>query len=222
MKQILYQDNKAVALPIFFIIAVIVIVAGVGYFLFLSPSAEYWETKNEFGNWQEEIIVEYADGSIQSFKILQDNNALPFSTVKYNGQEVRKLTYNVYATASGEGYTGVEIDKNNWETNIQVWRGSARLRTITNRASGTSSGNIGEQIRILNGLTTIIQPTLLKSDDVSGTYKFLYHNEGSISYRGTPNGEWKSATLPSDRSITVNFEQDSITLSINADLGASN
>jgi len=210
MKNII-KDNQAVKSIIAIAIIAIVIIAGLVIYTQTGSSNPYWETENEFGIWQEEIIINYKDGSSQSLKILMDNTNKFFQTVKYEGQEIDTIMNKVRATAHSSDYGGVEVDINNLQIGCAIYRyNPAEVvweKTFT--YSGTKQGDIEQQFVIAEAVVLIeIRATAL--DLPEDTYSIAFKPMGDVRYRGTdPTGEWKEdVTLPDQRYIYIDVYED--------------
>jgi len=216
MKNIIHIKEASVA-PAAVIVIFLVIIAGIGYFMYSGSGSEYWETKNEFGTWKEEILIEYEDGSQQSLKLLQDNVNNPFASVKYNGQDVTNVYYNVYANAQGSGYDSIEIE--GYRTQWKYYMGSTLKYGPMQKSHGTISFGFGSNVKLSEGKAQAYND--LKNRD-PGTYtlKFVLLSEygSNARYRGIPGGSWEYVSLPPDRNVNLVVEEDR-TLSISLSSG---
>lgn len=185
-----------------------------------------WETDDDDGSmagiWGEEIIIEYEDGSTQSLKMLEENlfSINPFS-VKYDGKKITSARYNVYATATGEEFTGCEIEE--FTVNTRYFTGTG-LDIIPFKGPFESyirPGviSLGSQIQIIN-IGTNVNATL--SGETPGIYSvgWAIVNE-NIRYRGVPDGEWQTVERPPGRAISVSVETGSIYLELESGFGTS-
>jgi len=191
--------NASVA-PIAVIIVLLLAIGGVVYFMYSGAGASYWETKNEFGTWEEEILIEFEDGSTESLKILQDRQSTPLTWTKYNGQTFVEATYIMKARATGEGYGGVEVDATDLEITGDI------EGAIAGQGSnfGTKNGELGERFTVAEvSLPIWAMAVGMQLED--GTYQASFDIDGSMRYRGVdPTGNWNSVSLPDDRSF--NFQ----------------
>src|SRR4030042_4062664 len=104
------KDIKAGAVPIVAVLIILVIIiAGIVFYIGPggSSSTSYWETKNEFGTWGQEIIIGYEDGSTQSLKMMLDE---PTLSVWVGDKQISSLQYKLSATATGTGYSSVGVN----------------------------------------------------------------------------------------------------------------
>jgi|GEM_PF-5329670 len=185
------------------LIAIVAIGAVVTVYAFYSGE-EYWETETVFGKWQEKIVVEYEDGTTDSLKILEDHEALPLS-VKYDGKNVKTLTYQIYAVATGEGYDSFDIDWFYTTTTIEDSSGSiiyGPAKSSTGTKTGLSLDNSHQLVSIGIGIKATID------DEPEGAYTVIFGTERDIQYKGNPGGSWQTAENPPGREITVQVTND--------------
>jgi len=200
----------------------VVIMLVVGAFLVAGNDGTWetpWETSGDMtGKWEEEIIIEYEDGTTDSLKILGDNELSinPFS-VKYQDKEIIGATYNIYATATGEGFTGCEIAPFTIKT--LFYEGDS---SNTPPIMGPIQNNIVTDIfdldtrdHIVNLKTNVVSHL---GDEPSGIYSLGWTVvEKEILYRGIPNGEWKTVDRPPGRIFSMQVIQNEIYLTFETD-----
>jgi len=187
------------------IVAVIVIAAGVLVYSTGVMDSEYWETENNFGIWQEEIILEYEDGTEQSLKLLQDADEKLFSTVSYNGNPIDKVHYKIYATAEGSGYRSVEID--DLKVKKRYYQGASQFG-YTTKSFGGYAFDVGSNELI--GTVTANAKTDLSAKS-SGTYYLSFQALGNggttVNYRGIASdgstSDWQSTSVPASKSLAL-------------------
>lgn len=188
----------------FFIIAVgIAVMLVVGAFLSGAFNTKYWETETEFGQWGEEILIEYVDGTTQSLKMIQDSEGKLLG-VFYQGQEIDRLSYIIYGKATGEGYGSATVDIDTLQVRWEIERGSSH-----------NSVADGEVTLYLNQETYLYGVDLYLKNHMNGqphlypdgSYVIKFTPLGSVRYKGNPGGNWKQATLPPGKSITVTVDR---------------
>src|SRR4030042_2446993 len=123
------KDIKAGAVPIVAVLIILVIIiAGIVFYIGPggSSSTSYWETKNEFGTWQDEITIVYEDGTTTSLKMLQENIGNPL-TVSYEGKAITKILMKLTAKVTGTGYDGAEITAKAMGYDVSItWTGGSK------------------------------------------------------------------------------------------------
>jgi len=206
------------------IVILVIVMLVIGIFLVEGNSdiTDYetdWETTGDIsGLWNEEIIIEFKDGTTESLKILRENKLSinPFKITR-DGEEITGVTYNLYATASqeGTGYTGCEIEE-------------FTLTTAYRRMPST----------MIDSFNNIIIPTVLEFDEktqivhnyidledaigseIAGTYAVTWTiNEDQIRYRGLPNSEWRIVERPDGQLVTMTVHEDEIYLILEPGVG---
>lgn len=193
------------------IIIAILIVAGF-IFYYYSDTSPYWKTKTSFGEFQEELIITYDDGTTQSLKLLTN----PLTTYKYSGQSIIQISYRINALATAQGFTSVEIDMNSAKITKQIIS-TADISYLFDIETVTALKTIP-----LSKTTEIYYSSLVLSNYLnlapSGDYvvRFFPRTPGTIRYRGIASGEqgpWQEATLPMEwRQVTIKVEQNTVTL----------
>lgn len=201
------RDVDAFAVPLLIaVVAVVVVVVGIGYFLFYSDNG-YFETSNEFGSWQEEIFIEYADGSETTLKAVQ-SQFLPFS-VTYQGQEIVRAGLRVNAQVSGTGFDNAVIDLNNYGYIFAIYAEGYGPELYANEVRSSDT------ITVPLGMTQEVYSHSMDIDSIMSSFsEGLYHIKflpvGSCRYRGDPDGDWQSVSLPTSRTMDVNVESGSV------------
>jgi len=206
----LIGNQKARVKPLAIIVVITIIIA-IGVFIYLNPeitgSKPYWETKTEFGTWQDEITVEFKDGSTKSFKIIEN-----LLTVYHAGEPITKITISLSAKIEGIGYTGAELDCEDFGYSYIVK--NYRTDETVYSSTGTTTNN---NFQIPLGETRLLTQTDIYAsffDDQpdlfpDAIYSIQFTVEGMVRYRGYPNGEeWKTAPLVPDRVIGIDLQRD--------------
>ena len=215
---------KAVVAPAVILIVLIVIAAGIGYYWYTGSQTPYWETKNEFGSWQDEIYIEFEDGSETTLKIVQ-NQMLPFTTVYYGSSPIQNVGYKVTASVSGSGYTSALIDLDNFGYNSYIRKTSSSTRLYEGSASSSQNYDVSvgasQQIfkQGFNIKATVDNPSVFPT----GTYRVHFEPKGTCKYKGSPaqsGDSWQSVSLPPARTLDVvidNGFQGSILVTISSE-----
>ena len=202
-------DNKAGVPIIAVFIVAIIIVAVVGFIAMTGGSTSYWETENEFGNWQDELIINFKDGSSQTLKLIREGVNMPFA-VYYEGREIQSIGMKLSAKAEGTGYEGAELKVSNsfgyfvylYDSNgVSKFDPPVTLYT----SDKTLTIPLGNTVDVVGGAWEIGRalnqnPSLYPD----GTYSLKYVPKGTAEYRGYPDGgSWITASLPPERSLSV-------------------
>lgn len=210
---------KKIIMVIIVVAIVILAIVAVAYTV-LSDSI--WEDDTDFGNWGQEIILEYADGSSEPLK------PLSLFSLMYDGKTLAAIRYRLSAKASGVGYDYAEIDLESYSLQI----------TITGHESPpfvhefTVNGFVTYDIGMNNEWYTItnerIDADLFDPNGETlpiGLYTITITPTGSIFYRGfmvgrTGWGDVMPATLPSI--IYFDIDKDSsktLSVEVENDIG---
>jgi len=196
---------KIIGIGIVAILVVVTLVIAGG----LIGGTEYWETPAGFGIWQDELIIEYEDGTEESLKVIQESMDNPL-TVYYGGKAINGVQIKLTAKATGTGYDGAEVKIAGFGYNSEIRQGSSvkytggagRTDTTFNIGMGATSkmhqSGINLQATVDNDPSTF----------PDGTYIVTFTPKGTVQYRGYPDGgDWKTASLPPARSISINVER---------------
>ena len=207
------KNKEAKVVPIIaIVIVVILIVAGIAiYFYYVSGSDNYWETKNEFGSWGQEILLEFDDHSVKSVKSLADNEIL---NVYYAGEKIIGYQYKLKGKASGSGWDSVEVDTNNYVITVNskddsgnVYHSHAHSFTAVNSFAVDSQWH--SVCSVSGGITNVFPDTMSP-----GIYTMTFVPSGSLKYIGSPGGNWETGTLPASVSLRVEVQSDQGVLSV--------
>lgn len=201
-------SKEAGIVPLAVIVVAMIIVAGVIFAFSTGVSTEYWEDEAEFGMWQEEIIIEFSDGSTESLKIIQENEAI--ASVIYNLKAVSKVKWLIAGVATGEGYNKAVVDRSGVKTHWYINKGSTRIEDGFFTMSGTTDLWIDGNPGTIN-VGEIDVVTKMDNDPTKypdGTYSISFVPQGTVKYMGMPGGtEWQTATLPPLRAIGLRVER---------------
>lgn len=212
MRNIFGKNEAAAVLTIAAIVVIIaIVVAGIGVYVYYSDDIkEYWETETAFGMWQDEITIVYADGTTESFKLIQDGLGSPF-TVYHEGAEIVEAIYTLSAEVTGENFEGAELlfeDDFKITGQIAPWQNIDNNR-ITNENSkpdgSTTQISLGTTEEIFShglDLTTIVDENSALFPD--GFYWAKFALSGTCKYRGYPDGgAYVDAVLPIARLLII-------------------
>jgi len=221
MKKII-KNNEAVGrgtIAVGAIIVAIIIIAAI--FVVYSGGTPYWETETVFGVWQDELVIEFEDGSMESLKIIQEDITKPF-TVYYEDKVILGVSLKLSATASGEGYDGAELQTTGFGYDGYVKKDGAIKHSWVIQSTKTHNIPIDTtKLLVQSG----IQMTTINNNPnkyPSGIYTIEFYPRGTVQYRGYPNSEdWVTAILPPDRSIIIDVDNTppaSIVITLSSDV----
>lgn len=207
----LIKNKKAGILPIAVIVVAVIIIAGLVFVLSGGTSTSYWETENEFGMWQDELIIEFEDGTTKSMKIIGEEEEVSF-TVLYGGKAITSAKLKLTAEATGSGYDGAELKTAQMGYLAHIKKGSTILQTISGSISDrTKSIPMDSTLTLFElgvDLKDVVDDNPSKYPD--GIYTVQFDARGTAEYRGYPDGgDWISASLPPSRSISIIVERAS-------------
>jgi len=160
------------------------------------------------GEWGQEIVIEYADGTSESLKSSMDSLQTKLS-INIGGKEVSMIKYNLKAKATGVGYNLVDVDLQNYVASWNLNDGNTVVNTVT-----TTASNYPPTIRTIEvdgswhtvfGVTRDAT-TIAPSDLAAGTYTLSLVPSGSLSYE--KDGAWIDADLPDTISFEVTIVED--------------
>lgn len=184
---------------IIIVAAIAVIISGV----FATP---YWETETEFGIWQDELTLTFADGSTESFKIIEEGSK-PF-TVYYDGKEILTAAMYLSGKATGEGYTAARLKTANFGYKGYIKKGTTTKHSWTSISTKDYTIKLDETTYLTHSSIYLHQEINLQPTKYpSGTYTISFIPTGTVQYQGFPGGtEWLTASLPPSRSITITVD----------------
>lgn len=197
----LVKDMKAGLTPLVMVLIFIIIVA-VGVFVYISDNEEGFETENEFGAWSQDVVFEFADGSEVALSALANNNPL---TVLYENEEITQWVYKLKGKATGEGYTSVKVDSDDFGLAI-ITIDSVSSNTVSTYERDADvinsipiTGTWKEIFAVSGHIQTVIPNSL-----PDGRYELRFITGGSLRYKGEPGGSWEtSENLPNFISAEV-------------------
>jgi len=217
---------KAGTIPIMAILIVVILIIA-GAVIFINPeitgSKSYWETEAKFGTWQDEILIEFDDGSTQAFKIIDENKNKPL-TVAYDGKAVKTISLKLRASVSGSGYDGAEININNVGYTVSLHSaipgGFTKTWGDTYKNTHTYKVPIGNTQQLQ--YRTISASELEGSGAPNGAYLLTFKPQGTVTYKGYPDGgDLENIDLPASRTVPIAIAKTStgsITVTLSSDV----
>lgn len=161
--------------------------------------------------WGQEIILEYADGTLQTLKPLFDNKAL---AVTHEGNTVVGVYYRLSGKASATGYDSVSVRLKQMDLRMEAKQGSSLEHGVTIDLYGEWSNdqnlpldNAWHLLGQYHFSTLNNDPTGIAYDLSPGTYTISFRALGTLTY-SVDGGSWVSATLPGTISIDVIVQSD--------------
>lgn len=199
----------AILVVVMLVAVAIVVIAGDG--IWSSP----WEDDDDDdvpdpgsigGEWGQEIIIGYVDGTSESLKSVVDNPLRALS-VNVDGQEVEYFKYLLSAKASGQGYSVVNVDFSDY---IIKWELKSGEQVLNIKLSDFTAYPVipiyvDSEWHFLVSLT--YAPIALVPDGTpSGSYTLVLTPSGTLSYE--KDGTWIDADLPDIISFEVEVVSD--------------
>lgn len=162
-------------------------------------------TPTSFGEWGQEIIVEFADGSTESL-----NQILRFPlAVGYSGKTVSTITYKLSGRTRDEGSGDIEIDLNAFCIDALTKEQDDAVNTVTIESSGYKSFPADGQWHMVWQSTEKCDVNLFFPSGLgAGEYDIAWMPNGILKY-STDGIEWVSAVLPGDillKNVKVTIE----------------
>lgn len=166
------------------IVTLIIAVAAVGIYA-LSSAVVMHTSSSQFGNWGQQIILEYSDGS--TIPLGQFN---PFA-VRHSGVIVSAIHYKLYGKATGTA-TSLQIFLSSYNVTFKVGTTPSNTYVLpfTETLGLTIDNQWHEMVNIGIPIATIVGSLPV------GTYPFTITPDGSITY-SIDGGIPIVATLPS-------------------------
>jgi len=189
------------------LIILFIIVAALGAFIyFTSHGSSYWETEMEFGTWQDELIVEYADGTTKSLKIIEDQMKLQYYTG--DSEEITKAWIELSAKVEGTGYSGAVIDCQGFGYQRRVWKEPNHVLVHTGPIVTTGKEltiPLGGTKKIYDGSNSFNYFDTLIGDQPDGPYIVTWNVVGDVRYKPDPDDGtgWVTCTNPPNRTLAI-------------------
>lgn len=194
--------NKGIGIIIAGVIVVVLLIVVVSVF----SGTPYVEKETAYGKIKTQVILEFADGSTDTLMF----NPMLFGglTVKYGGQEITGFYYYLTGYATGTGYEGVLIYKQDYTVDMVAKTSDGIIKDTWelvpsadndeywnwNVAAGYNPGEIwiptdGTEYSILKVYVDIDDP--MPTSLSSGSYKLSLNPVGQLPYRGySDDGIW--------------------------------
>lgn len=176
------------------------------------------------GEWSEEVIIYFSDGTSQYLKTLMDNQGKSL-TVFIGDKEVESASYILKASATGSGYTECEVDY----TDLKILAGTSpyisgfgvQAFKFTSDPHKYLSLNSQEKTEIAKATIYFNNPEFGFTTVDSGTYHLGLDPGGEVRYRGTgggyPNGAWQTvSSLPPGKILVLTVQGPWINLDLSA------
>jgi len=193
------------------IIAIFVIVTLVFAVVVLAKS-EFWETPWEpdpepdeiTGSWGQEILLEYADGTTESLKIVCDK---PLS-IWSGDKEISSIHYILSAKADGFGYEGIVYDLTDFTVTYEA-AGASQKNIVQFSCGGHSLGSIpvdGQWHELITHHTRADE--LIPDTFLPGSYTVTVIPSGNIKYSVDGEPQVTATNLPDIITFTLLVKQD--------------
>jgi len=175
-----------------------------------------WSDGTINGMWEQEIILEYEDGTLQSLKPIYENSILK---VINDGKTIAGIHYMIYGTASGTGYSNAVINFKSYKVIYQVKSGSTIKRETIQDFGALNVPDMNLPVDGVKHLLVKVYhvKTALGDGLAVGSYTVSIVPSGSITY-SADGGSPETASLPSTISFVVTIQSDN-TLSISFSSG---
>jgi hypothetical protein len=221
LKKIIKNNEASSKIFAIIIIVVAVIIAGV-YFILTTGEDPYWKDPiggDISGDWGQEVILEYADGTLQSVKPMIDN---PTLAVEHQGKEVNGFTWKLKGKASGT-QSKVLIDVSGYMVKMKTikYGTSTQVHSHDLRFSGVKEIDVDNAWHTVcngGGSIGVIVPKSL----ADGKYRVFFDSMGIIKYK--INNDWPIANNPDTVSLLFEKTTDSagnLSITFEGEAGAS-
>lgn len=185
-------------------IGIVAVIICAALFLIVSTGDGLWNEPNEIGEWGQEIILTYADGTSGSFKIIQDGQNNPF-IIKNAGVTITSITYNLKASATGD-FTTVQIKNKATNTEFQMWTKlhSGTTWTIVDTATPLA---IDVSVPVTGVMTTVYTKTwqcsAIESQVPTGDFDLRFQFAGDFEYKANGQTAFTTLAQPTPLIITL-------------------
>ena len=159
------------------------------------------------GNWGQEIIIEYEDGTIQSLKSILENQML---SIWVGGKIVVGMTYKLSAKASGGTKSNVKIDIGDYiyyhklyQLGSNVWERKVVVSNIVSDA--VVKIQVDDE---WHEVFSVFAPAEdLYDSSLSGQFNYVFEPSGNLRYQ-VDDGSWKEADLPDNVGFIAEIKKD--------------
>jgi len=202
----LYNLGEKMKIKLIAILVVFLIVM-LGFFSWnYFNKTSYWETDMEFGTWQDEVMVEYEDGTTKSLKLIEE--PLQLSYYVGSGEKVTRAWIELSAKVTGSGYDGATVDSQGFGYQRKVWK--VPSNELVHIGPVVTTGKelnipIGSTKDIYDGSSEFNYFDTLIGDEPDGNYLVTWTVNGNVRYKPYPGytGEWIDCTNPPNRNLAL-------------------
>jgi hypothetical protein len=184
---------------IIIVIIVIALLLGV-YFYYVAPVGGYFIDQNEFGQWGQQFLVDYADGSHENLAIVSQEQRL---SVSHQGIPIVSLTYKLSARATGTGYQNINIDY----TIFTVTFAASTNSVVRNPGSGQPILNIPVDGQWHEICVSTVSDTTIQGSLAPGTYQMTIAGGGTMKYKGDNDISYEDASIPGSITFEITITQ---------------
>jgi hypothetical protein len=210
------MKGKILAVGLAVVVAVLIMLAVSG--VFTSP---YFNEKTQFGEWGQDIKINYEDGTSESLSVLMNK---PLSVITYNSKAITGFDYTLNVKASGSGYTDATVTLGSYALNVNYRQpvdpqkpqlGSTVKGTSSfTLVSGANTVAFDNVFHPIGGTATVGKSKIDSLGLADGTYIYEFVPSGTVSYRGNPGGSESAGSMPAAVSCTVTYQKNTGTVSI--------
>jgi hypothetical protein len=185
---------------IILVILVAALLLGV-YYYYITPVEGQYVDGNEFGEWGQQFIVDYADGSHVNLNVVDREQRL---SVTHQGIPIVSLTYKLSARASGTGYTSIGIDYSAFTVTY-----TAGTNVVNRNWVGQPLASIPLDSPTWHEIcTNTVSDTTLQGSLSPNTYQMTIAGGGTLLYKGNTDTEWMPATIPGQITFEITVTVD--------------
>lgn len=192
------MKTKGVAL---LIVGILVVVA----LSVIALANPIWPTPTAFGAWGQEIVIEYADGTRQSLKLVFD---VPGLAMFHEGKPVVAIHYILDAKAS-DGSGTLETDISGFRYVFELEQSGVAKYTATRNPSLLIENDIiptnidGNWHMLFTHPSGVTYLNAVSKEVGDGTFSLWIKPGGTLRYRIQGDTEWTTANLPDEVAFTV-------------------
>ncbi len=208
---------KILAVGLIAVVAVLIMLAASG--VFTSP---FFEEKTQFGAWGQDVRVLYEDGTSESLAILINK---PLSVLTYNSKPIIGFDYSLAVKVTGTGFIDSTVTLGSYVLNVSIRKpvdaqkpglgSTVKSTTSYTLISGENTVPIDSAFHPIGGTAVFQAKTKL---DAVGLASDVYYIEfvptGTVTYKGNPNGDVQTASLPAAISVTVSYAKGTLSVEV--------
>ena len=202
IKKMLIKDNEAGShITLIAILLIAIVAIGAIYFMGTGEGDDtVWpdpiDTDDaQLGDWGQEILIKYEDGTLQSVKPLIDN---PTLTIWYEGKSITGVQYRLKAKASGGSDTKVSINPTGYSVECVTFKASNPAIPVDSYTLG-AGGNIIDLYANDVWKTLVVWDAyitgMIGSSLSDGTYNVAFTPQGNLEYK-VGSDAWKVGSNP--------------------------